>query len=475
MKRLNTFILLTLIAILALGLRLHKINNPIADWHSFRQADTASVTREYIKHGVDLLHPRYHDLSNIQSGKDNRQGYRMVEFPVLNGVTAVIIKTFGGQQHEVLVGRLVSVTLSLLTLISIYLIGSQLSGKITGLAASFLFATLPYSIYYSRVILPEPALLATSTLAIALFIHALKNNQTISLILSLFSFALALLIKPYAVFLYPTFIIIYLLYSPHIIKDAWKLVLFILVTPLPLLWWRKWITQFPEGIPASDWLYNKDNIRFKGAFFYWVFEQRISILILGIGNLVLLALGLIKKGRDLWVYLVWLLGLIAYLVIFAGGNVQHDYYQVFLLPLLVLLAGRGVQFIFELPHVFIQKQTIYPLLLTLVGFSLFVSWYQVRGYYQVNHWEIIEAGQAVDNLTPPEAKVIAPYNGDTAFLFQTNRTGWPIGYYLDKKIKQGATYYVSVNFDDETNALLKKYETVVKNDRYVIINLQKSL
>jgi hypothetical protein len=70
--------------------RLYGITNPLADWHSFRQADTASVTREYIKHGVDLLHPKYHDLSNVQSGqmnegKDNVEGWRMVEFPLSMG------------------------------------------------------------------------------------------------------------------------------------------------------------------------------------------------------------------------------------------------------------------------------------------------------------------------------------------------------------------------------------------------------
>jgi hypothetical protein len=41
-----------------------------------------------------------------------------------------------------------------------------------------------------------------------------------------------------------------------------------------------------------------------------------------------------------------------------------------------------------------------------------------------------------------DAKVIAPYMGDTAFLFQTNRTGWPIGFEIDKKIAEGAQYYV---------------------------------
>lgn len=84
MNKQTITIVLFLILILAFGLRLYKINNPVADWHSFRQADTASVTRNFVNEGINLMMPRYDDLSNIQSGKDNPQGWRMVEFPVYN-------------------------------------------------------------------------------------------------------------------------------------------------------------------------------------------------------------------------------------------------------------------------------------------------------------------------------------------------------------------------------------------------------
>jgi len=76
-------------------------------------------------------------------------------------------------------------------------------------------------------------------------------------------------------------------------------------------------------------------------------------------------------------------------------------------------------------------------------------------------------------LTPPEAKVIAPYNGDTALLFATNRTGWPIGYYIEDKIKLGATHYLSVVNDYEASNLAKKYIIVAKTDQYVLIDLTK--
>ena len=79
---------------LAFAVRLKGFNNPVADWHSWRQADTASVARNFIKYGIDMFRPRYDDLSNIQSGKDNPSGLRMVEFPLYQIAGVYIYKLF---------------------------------------------------------------------------------------------------------------------------------------------------------------------------------------------------------------------------------------------------------------------------------------------------------------------------------------------------------------------------------------------
>lgn len=464
--------LFILLVIGALTLRLYKLNNPIADWHSFRQADTASVTREFVKHGIDLLHPTYHDLSNIQSGKDNPRGYRMVEFPLVNAVTAQLITTFGLQKEEDVTGRLVSVAYSMVTLIALYLLVRELSGRWTAFVTVVTFGILPYAVYYSRVILPEPAALASITTALAAIVYWRKQRHPLLFGVAMASYAESLLVKPYGLFLLPLF--------AYIVWEKWRFSALKLwemyVFPfslVPLALWRWWILKFPEGIPASDWLLNKENIRFSGAFFHWIFEVRIATLILGIGLLIPFVLGLVKKGKDHMTYGVWALCMLVYVSVFAGGNVQHDYYQVFLLPMLCAMVGRGVVMLWELTPKVVSRFGMIMTFVGITGFSLFVSWYIVRGYYNVNHWEIVEAGSAANRILPKNAKVIAPYMGDTAFLYQTKRTGWPIGFEIEDKITKGAQYYVSVNYDDETNTLMKKYKILEKTPRYVIIELKK--
>ncbi|HZZ98418.1 MAG TPA: glycosyltransferase family 39 protein [Candidatus Saccharimonadia bacterium] len=468
-------VVLVVLVLAAFIVRLYHVSNPIADWHSFRQADTASVTREYLKHGVDFLHPTYHDLSNIQSGHDNPQGYRMVEFPLLNGFSATLISLTHQQNNQVLFERFIAIVFSLVGLVSIYGLGSQLSGKRVGLFAAALFAFMPYSVYYSRTILPDGPFLAAITFSLWMFALYAEKKSWAAYLLSLIGFIAASLFKPYAVFFYPLFPAI-MLYKQGLrgFKD-WRLYIWPILSIIPLYLWRHWILQFPSGIAASDWLLNKGNIRYSGAFFHWIFEVRISTLILGIGMVVPFVLGLVKRGKDQLIYLLWGICTLAYLWIFAGGNVQHDYYQIVILPFLFLVTARGLSSFFELPPKFMGKWVATLLIAVLFVFSFSVSWFYIRGYFNINHPEIVEAGKEVDKILPANAKVIAPYEGDTSFLFATNRTGWPLGVFIDKYIADGAQYYVSVNFDDEANALMRKYVVMEKTKDFVIIDLQRPI
>ena len=79
-----------LVSVFVLGFvaRLYRFDSPVADWHAFRQSDTNAVSTIFAREGINLLYPKYFDISNIQSGKDNPHGYRFVEFPIYNALQA---------------------------------------------------------------------------------------------------------------------------------------------------------------------------------------------------------------------------------------------------------------------------------------------------------------------------------------------------------------------------------------------------
>lgn len=467
-----------ILAVLILGLvvRLYKIDNPVADWHSFRQADTASVTRNFVNNGVNLLVPTYHDLSNIQSGKDNPHGYRMVELPLYNLLHYSVYKIYPAMGVD-LAGRLTSVVLSLTSIVFVYLIGSRLSGFLVGWFAALFMAILPFNIFYSRVILPEPLMITTllgSYWFLLIMTESVGIKKRFYLLISAVLFALSLLVKPYAIF--------FSLPLAGILFRSWAqgslnfidMASFASISFLPLLWWRKHILLYPEGIPASDWLLNSNGIRFRPAWFRWLFGERIGKLILGIYGTTFFILGLIAKPkREGIAYWLWAIGILLYFAVIAGGNVQHDYYQAITIPFICFLLAKGTVLLMSLSRTTYSR--LLTLMMSLIAFvaSISLSWYEIQGYYQVNNWPIVEAGREVDRLTPKEAKVIAPYNGDTAFLYQTHRSGWPLGYDIEDKMAKGATHYVSVVYDDEARSLEKKYTVIEKNDKFIIIKLAK--
>jgi len=470
------YILLTLILFVGFIVRLYRINNPIADWHSWRQADTASVSKVFVQRGINLLFPRYHDISSIQSGIFNPEGLRMVEFPLFNLVHALLAKTFPFLSLEVW-GRLVSIFSGILSAYLIFQIGKRFISLWGGVLAAFFFTFIPFNIYFSRVILPEPFAQLFALLSLWFFVLYIDKDKTHFLYLSGISLSLSLLVKPFTFF----YIIpmAYLIQEKHKFSEILQksklfinLLIFIDLVIVPFLLWRHWINKFPEGIPFFTWAFNGDRIRFRPAFWRWIFGERLGRLILGIWGLIPLSFGIITKKKSYFT-LSFFAGALIYLTVFATASVRHDYYQIFVIPSISLLLAEGGLYLWKLKclNLWLSRSLFIFSVILMMGMGT----YQIKEFYKVNHPEIILAGQEVDRITPKDALVIAPYNGDTAFLYQTNRWGWPaIDDSIDNLIKRGASYYVSVDLGSaDTKMLALRFETIVLDANYIIIDLHK--
>jgi len=479
------FKIASLLIILLLGffVRLYRFDNPIADWHAWRQADTSAVSRNFAENGFDVLHPRFDDLSNVASGIDNPDGFRFVEFPIYNFLQAASFKTIGILTLEEW-GRLITIFASLLSSVFIYLIIKKRFGFTAGFFSAFFFLFLPYSIYFSRVILPDPSMVMASLGGIYFFElwlekklkiknKKLKITPGIFFILSLLFTSISFLLKPYALFF--TLPMIYLAYEKFgfDLFKKWQLWVFAALSIIPLFLWRLWMLNFPQGIPVSDWLFNGNGIRFRPSFFYWIFYERLAKLILGFWGIVIFVLAVfkIKKLKDLLFVSFFGLSSIIYVTVLATGNVQHDYYQILIIPSASIFLGLGASFLIERKNTF--KKYIYTGILIaciILGFSY--SWNLVKDYFNINNRSIILAGKAVDRLVSKDAKVLANYNGDTSFLYHTKRKGWAsFQKGLDEMVGLGASYLILVNPTPADMELSKTYKVVEKTNQYVIFDL----
>jgi len=166
------------------------------------------------------------------------------------------------------------------------------------------------------------------------------------------------------------------------------------------------------------------------------------------------------------------LGALSYLAIVATGNVKHDYYQILIIPVLAALIARGIVCLLQFAGKQFDKWPTYLVIAVIFIFMEMFGWYQIRDFFNINHPEIVRAGEAIQQISKLNDKIIAPYGGDTAFLYQTGRKGWPIGGNIEDKIASGAVWYVSVNKDEETNSLAEKCQVVNEEENFTIISLR---
>ena len=468
-------ILLILILLGAFTVRLYRFDNPIADWHSWRQSDTSAVSRNFVKHGFDLLHPRMDNISNVQSGVDNPHGYFFVEFPIYNTLQAgaSILSPFLSIEEW---GRLITIFASLGATAFLYLLVSRHSNKSIGLLAAFFYAFIPFDIYYGRTILPDTSMVMALLGGIYFFDKWITAHTFRYYLFALLFTALAFLLKAHAIFFTLPFLYLSWKHFKWRLFTKWQLWVFAIFSLAPLIAWRIWMLQYPEGIPANAWLFNGNGIRFRPSFFRWIFYERLTILISGYFGVVLLLFGVIRlrKIKDFLFFVSFFLSSLIYLFTLATGNVQHDYYQILIMPSVAMLFAIGSYYLY---HWSVRQIPIgRVLVIALIILSFFFSGQRVKEYFNINNPSMIAAGKAIDKLTPKDALIVANYVGDSSFLYQMNRQGWAsLQDPLPILIKKGADYLVLLDPGPKGVGFSKEYKAIASTPQYIIFDLHQPL
>ncbi len=475
------FFLLVCILVVAVGLRLYKINIPLADQYSWRQVDTAAVARNFARSGFDLMHPRYDDLSSIETGKENPQGYRFVEFPLYNAVFGFLYKWVQIFPLEVW-GRLTTIFFSLSIIAIIYYLSAKEVDRIAAVFAAGTYAIFPFFVFFSRVVLPETMALALTILSI-FFMYLWHNRKAgwlthFFFLFSAVSFSLALLVKPTTIFFsISLFYLIFKKYGFSFIRKM-NIYAYSLIAIVPFLAWRLYIKNFPEGIPASDWLITNvntyqglQNIFFKPAFFRWIFFERINNEILGGYLTLFLGLGIFSRFKNYFLHSLVLSSLV-YLFVFQGGNVQHEYYQTLILPAIAVMVGAGISLVLRNKALFINRLFVVGLTLLFYLFSLFFSFYKVKDFYSFP-LELPQIANVIKSLTRPDDTIVTDRTGDTTLLYLTDRRGAPAIYKDPPELASLGYNYLVTLHKEEANNIEKKYKLkiIFQNDKFTMFKL----
>jgi hypothetical protein len=476
-----------LVSVIALAgaLRMYRVSMPIADNHSWRQTDSAAVIRNLAVEKFDLLRPRWNNLVATNGrGLPNPERYFFEDFPpAFDMYAAFFYQILGGQ---VIAFRLPAIIFSLLTIVFLFYLVGEITDFRLGALAALIYAVLPFSVFFSRGVFQEVAL-NFYVVAGLYFLHRyLKRPSLLLFILAIVMNALLFLTKPYAlVYLLPEVFLFFQKGKWGIWKDK-RVWAYFLLSLIPFgLWWL-WTKRFPEGMPYSGWLFNEGNIRFKGSFFYWIFAQRLGLLILGIYGVLFFGLGLVTLGGTDGLFYAWLVSLLVYVSVIAKGNVTHEYYQVPLLPVVAFFSAKGMVFLLSLSRRVKEKLAILLMVAIFFLSSLAFSWYHLRNFYDLQAGVDL-AGDFIDKNTPKEALIIAGAGADPTLLYNTNRHGWTVGYgsvyenkegAIEELIKKGARFYVTTTINQIKgtsfeNYLRQHFSVLKETDQFIVFSLSQ--
>ncbi|HEY5425831.1 MAG TPA: glycosyltransferase family 39 protein, partial [Candidatus Tumulicola sp.] len=137
------------ILLIGLVLRLKGLHNPLLDHPGWRQGDTASIARNFFRLQYNIMFPQ-----TTYNGAPPH--YVELELQIVPFIAATLYRVFG--LHPIF-GRLITMAFSLGTIAVVAAFGRWLfKSANAGLAAAFLFAVYPGSVYYGRTFTPDTAM-----------------------------------------------------------------------------------------------------------------------------------------------------------------------------------------------------------------------------------------------------------------------------------------------------------------------------
>jgi hypothetical protein len=455
---------LATILVLGLALRLYHLQSPLIGFGSWRQCDTAAMARNFQAYGHHLLYPQ------IDWAGDG-PGYVETEFPIYPYMVSGLYAVFG--VHDWF-GRLVSIAMSMLGVLGIYLlVKEEIDGR-TALWAAGILAVLPLSVYYGRTFMNEPMLLMCSVFGLYFFSKWMTSRLVWQGAASAVFIALAILIKLPT--LYLGLPLLYLALSKRGARGLaspglWLYAVAILV-PVGLWYYHAHQTALRYGVTFGIWEYKNDKwgnwwMLAKLDFWNHVLFASIAERHLAWFGLPILVGGLILKRQRASERLfdVWMVALLVYLVVVAKGNYVHEYYQLpFLLPIAVFIA-KVLARCSSFPLVSRwQTVAVAALSVGLVGYG---GWRYVRYMRMENANSSPELALArlVQSGTENGTLVVAVDDYNPTLLYLFDRKGWHAkpeelaSDFLADKVSHGAKYLAGLHrsfADDNARTRLRE-------------------
>jgi hypothetical protein len=327
-----------LLILLTVGLRLPNLDGPLVGQHAWRQTDTASIARNFVREDNNLLHPRVH-------WRGDTAGEVECEFPLYPWIVAQLESHFGGGSRW---SRLPAILSALFAVLGILSLGNRWFGRKAGWTAAVFLSVSPLAVYFGRVPMGDVSMMAAQIWGLVWFDEFLASGRSRYLLAGSLMAALAGLFKLPALHIgLPLLGLLILRQGGRGLRDVRVLVAAALVLGLNAAWYahaHQWSQA--SGLSFGIWHFGSDKVGRFDLLITQDFYRRVFLSSLfqrvftwaGTGAVVL-GMALTTRGTGRSVVLYWLASLAVFASVCAAALVPHNYYLMPFVPVGALMMG----------------------------------------------------------------------------------------------------------------------------------------
>ena len=402
------------IVLIGLLLRLVNINASVLGVHSWRQADTASIARNFLSNNFIFWQPQV----NWSGSTD---GFVECEFPFYQYLVAHLYKIFG--VNEIL-ARGLSVIFGCLSIIFLFRLIKRVFDIQVAWWGSFFYSILPVCVFYSRTIQPESLMMFLGIVSLERWVAFLDNHKKINLFFSWLAFTFAVLIKVLPFFWVGIPILITGFQKSLIYR--YKLYLYPIITILICFLWYLHAYKLGQYTGLSFGLWGSDTDRYSWSILLELRYYIDLLLRILLRNFVLIGFPLIILSiQQLGINNIFVIGIFAVLLTGLISPVSygiHEYYQ---LPMMIFSCPlMGFGFI-RLKTIIVRNQFFINLFISLLFIaSLIILKFDYWDLENPSNQPVWHTADLVKNNTNSSDLIISITGADPTLLYLSNRKGW---------------------------------------------------
>lgn len=409
--------------------RFFHFSSEIDGPHVWRQSETAQYIHSFVNEGINILQPSVCWMGGHKT--------LLLEFPLPEAAIAILYHLLG---NHLWIARLFFLCFFS---ISVYYLYQSLKLVVKNRVpeiATIIYCVLPLSWFYSRAIHIDFFAVAFAHGMLFYYLKALLEEKPFYWFMGTIMAIVAFVIKaPYAFYL--ALPVICLAFQSkkvvYLLKNCW----WTLIPILAVLAWNYYSKTTNALAPDWDFIPNYNKFTDMGYWYFGTWYQRslpelwlqigarIINEVTGFFGIFLTLVGLIgyPKNKSYFWGVSWLLGTIAYLLIFYNLNVVHNYYQIpFLAPFAIFMA-MGVYALTLKVKINTLTKSIGVIAVIIVFTESYL--YAEKQYY-ITPYDQIEIGKVIRENSQPNDLVVVSYGGFSPqcpnLLFQAKRYGWSI-------------------------------------------------